>query len=334
MSGGGELPKEVQEFMGITGASEGQAQHMLAACDNDVKRAVQLHFDSENSPAPTGAPAATSSADPMPAPILRRAEPEKKKADKKSDELFVGGGQAVMYRDDEEGDDKPQNLFDAFTKAGAKTADKDAAEQRGQGRRLEGSEYQPSQRTEEHVTITVWKNGFSIGDGDLLDPTAAENQQLLKDLQEGRVPKQVVSKLRSEGKDPSQLEVVLTLQNNHERDYVKEFKAFSGSGRTLGGTAGASPAPQVPAPKAAAHSVDDTQEVTTIQICMPDGTRLRARFNLTHTVGDIASFVRFSSPEQKQFSLMTSFPRKKLTEYDATIASAGLAKSVINVSNA
>ena len=202
------------------------------------------------------------------------------------------------------------------------------------------------------VTITAWKNGVSINDGELIEDT----ETFQKELKEGKVPRQVVQRLRADGLDPTQLEVVLTLQSNAERDYVKEFKAFAGSGRTLGATgAEAQPTQPLP-PKKASIQVDDTKEVTTVQICLPDGTRLRARFNLTHTVGDIANYVLASSRDITSFSLMTTFPRQvclplallravlfskikkiplvsqKLTDYSATIADANLAKSVVTVS--
>jgi UBX domain-containing protein 1 len=55
-----------------------------------------------------------------------------------------------------------------------------------------------------------------------------------------------------------------------------------------------------------------------------------ARFNLSHTVGDVRRFIRASRPDAPPaFRLATAFPPAQLTDDGATIASAGLANAVI-----
>lgn len=55
-----------------------------------------------------------------------------------------------------------------------------------------------------------------------------------------------------------------------------------------------------------------------------------ARFNMTHTVGDIRRFIRAARPDTPAaFALMTAYPSAKLTDDSATIAGAGLANAVI-----
>ena len=64
-----------------------------------MKSATQLHFDVESS---------------SPAPILRHAQPDPEKK-KKNEEMFVGGGQAVMYPDADKAETQPKmDLFGAF----------------------------------------------------------------------------------------------------------------------------------------------------------------------------------------------------------------------------
>lgn len=55
-----------------------------------------------------------------------------------------------------------------------------------------------------------------------------------------------------------------------------------------------------------------------------------ARFNLTHTVGDIRRFIHAARPDVTgPYRLMTAFPQAQLDNDSATIASAGLANAVI-----
>lgn len=53
-----------------------------------------------------------------------------------------------------------------------------------------------------------------------------------------------------------------------------------------------------------------------IRIQMPDGTRLPARFNTTHTVDDVYEFIVRSSPELRAggWVLATTFPNKDHTD--------------------
>jgi len=59
--------------------------------------------------------------------------------------------------------------------------------------------------------------------------------------------------------------------------------------------------------------------------------RLTARLNLSHPVSAIREFICNAVPEQscKLFGLMTSHPKKEITEESFTIEQANLANSVI-----
>ena len=98
---------------------------------------------------------------------------------------------------------------------------------------------------------------------------------------------------------------------------ARQAKAFSGQGNRLGSPAPAAvslPAAAEPAPipgsfptasggeasSSAQRStqefgtrfeVDQTKPTTSVQIRLADGTRMVARMNLTHTVGDVRNFI-------------------------------------------
>lgn len=116
----------------------------------------------------------------------------------------------------------------------------------------------------------------------------------------------------------------------HEGNYVKpkpKYKPFGGQGNRLGSpTPGDSltsaPARATPASTAPATNepskvdIDESQPVINLQIRLGNGTRLPSRFNASHTMGDVYSFVAAASPESqnREWVLMTTFPSKELTD--------------------
>lgn len=123
---------------------------------------------------------------------------------------------------------------------------------------------------------------------------------------------------------------------------VKRFSAFAGVGRTLS-TAPAAAGSPPPAPAAAPTggaagsppgsglTVDESLPSTSIQLRLADGTRMVARFNNHHTVGDIRAFIDASRPTaERGYRLQTmGFPPAQLTDPAQTIEQAGLANSVV-----
>lgn len=129
---------------------------------------------------------------------------------------------------------------------------------------------------------------------------------------------------------------------------MKRFNPFGGVGRTLGAgsstsaaapeaasasaSASASAGPTSAPPSAAAGLyVDDSLPSTSVQLRLADGTRMVARFNHHHTVGDIRGFIDASRPgAARSYQLQAvGFPPKQLTDVTQTIEEAGLANSVV-----
>lgn len=116
------------------------------------------------------------------------------------------------------------------------------------------------------------------------------------------------------------------------------YVAFSGSGRTLGGSSGASSS-QAAAAAAAAGSappgewegVDESQPTTSIQLRLSDGSRMVARMNHGHTVADIRRFIRASRPDVAgAYALATGFPPAPIADESQSLEAAGLLNAVIN----
>lgn len=120
----------------------------------------------------------------------------------------------------------------------------------------------------------------------------------------------------------------------HSEKYVQpneKYMPFSGGGQRLGSptpgvTRGTAEPTVAPAPAAApavaattqsgAVDLNESQPTISLQIRLGDGTRLPARFNTTHTIGDVYSFVTASNSQSRTRSwvLMTTFPSKELSD--------------------
>ncbi|TID22805.1 putative squalene synthase [Venturia nashicola] len=188
----------------------------------------------------------------------------------------------------------------------------------------------PTARRPPRVTRTLhlWQDGFSVDDGPLFRYDDPANAATLEMIQSGRAPLDLLNV------EPSQ-EVDLHLDNQKEAKYVqpkKKYVPFSGSGQRLGSptpgvatassstTTGSSsmqlPSSTTQAPAAPTVEVSDAQPTVTLQIRLGDGTRLTSRFNTTHTVGEVYSFVDRASTvsAQRAYALMTTFPNKELED--------------------
>ncbi|KAI3645181.1 hypothetical protein MP228_011345 [Amoeboaphelidium protococcarum] len=185
--------------------------------------------------------------------------------------------------------------------------------------------------------ITFWKDGFTIGeDGELLKYDDPKNKQILELILSGRAP------LHLFNVQPGQRAVV-KVEEKRDQMYVppkRSVKAFSGTGNRLGSVVPQDSSQQsssqqkAPTQQSSSSSftlkIDDAKPVTSIQIRLADGTRMVARFNLTHTVADVRNFINNSRPGQggRSYSLQTQFPTKVLEDAQS-LGDAGLNNAVI-----
>lgn len=152
----------------------------------------------------------------------------------------------------------------------------------------------------EPVVLKLWRQGFSINNGDLRQYEDPVNKEFLNSIKRGEIPNEL-RQLAGSGPVDFQLE-----DHRHEEFKRTQAKvqAFSGKGHTLG-----SPAPNVvtedmptlastPESNAANDKkatdevkIDESQPTTMIQIRLADGSRISGRFNHSHTIDDIRRFV-------------------------------------------
>ncbi|KAJ4136463.1 protein phosphatase regulator [Fusarium equiseti] len=171
--------------------------------------------------------------------------------------------------------------------------------------------------------LHIWQDGFSIDDGDLRRFDDPANQADLALIKSGRAPLHLMNVQHDQP-----IDVKL---HQHETPYQpqpKQYRPFGGSGQRLGavvpgaGESSSSAAAPAAAPSSSsAPTVNDSQPTIMIRIQMPDGTRLPARFNTTHTVGDVYGFVQGASQETRSRSwvLSTTFPNKDHTDHSLVL---------------
>ncbi|KAF7792011.1 hypothetical protein EIP86_003038 [Pleurotus ostreatoroseus] len=206
--------------------------------------------------------------------------------------------------------------------------------------------------------LTFWRNGFTIEDGDLMRYDDPANAEILNIINSGRAPPALLGVRVDQA-------VELRVNRRTDQDYVPpRYKAFSGQGHRLGSPVPGEPSTAPPsaampgtfptsgtllAASASAAStsagsggadrqsmttrfeVDQSKPTTSVQIRLADGTRLVCRMNLTHTVGDIRSFINASRPQNaaRTYNIMTTFPNRILEDETQTVEQAGLVNSVV-----
>ncbi|EDW73870.1 uncharacterized protein Dwil_GK19687 [Drosophila willistoni] len=171
------------------------------------------------------------------------------------------------------------------------------------------------------VVLHLWSEGFSLDDGSLRPYEVPENERFLRAVLRGDYPHE----MQEFGH-----RVELSVQD-HTNESFRHLsrKQFMGSGRLLG-----SPSPRVESattpqsiptanltPEQRAESglhFNEKLPMTVIQLRLADGSRVAARFNLTHIIADIYRYIRLARPHysSQRFILITAFPRQQLDESD------------------
>jgi len=291
-------------------------------------------------------------------------EGEESSDDENSGQAFYAGGSSTSGQQilgppkKKTGAGFVKDVFKKAREAGAESVEpgtssgkKQSGAFTGSGFKLGSSETAPSQKIEgakkakppREFVLKMWRNGFSIDDGDLRPYNDPANRAFLSAVMKGAIPDELVH--AAEGG-----EVHVDMEDHKEEEFVKPKgvrKAFTGAGNVLGGiapgvtaasgasatSAGPPPADPAAAEKAAQSSLglEDSAPSTSVQVRLPDGKRIVAKLNQErHTVGDLRRFVSQARPDYAAaFSLHTTFPPKELTDDSATIKDAGLVGAAV-----
>ncbi|XP_034981908.2 UBX domain-containing protein 2B [Zootoca vivipara] len=183
------------------------------------------------------------------------------------------------------------------------------------------------------ILLKLWRNGFSLDDGELRSYTDPVNAEFLESVKRGEIPAEL-QRLVHGG------QVNLDMEDHQEQEYERprlRFKAFSGEGQKLGSltpeivSTPSSPEEEEKSFLDAVVLIDDSVPTTKIQIRLADGSRLIQRFNHTHRIIDIRNFIIQSRPlfATTDFVLLTTFPHKELTDESLTLQESDILNTVI-----
>lgn len=195
-------------------------------------------------------------------------------------------------------------------------------------------------------TITFWKEGFSVDDGELYKYDDPQNQEYLKQLNMGRAPLSLLNVQMFQDVDVNVVKKLEESYHDNQKAKPRVF-GFQGNGNRLG-----SPVPGEPktveeamerygsskpttydsdeSPKETAN-VEKSKGDTTIQVRLASGAKLIQKFNSNDKVNEIYNFVLSKMDDSaRPWDLVTSFPPQPLSGKKAnTIAEAGLKNSVV-----
>merc|ERR1740120_222685 len=177
---------------------------------------------------------------------------------------------------------------------------------------------------EGHVNVTVYRNGFTVGDGPFRPLDDPLNKKFMDEMSQGNCPSEL-----QQGDAP----VHVALHDKRGEDYKEPpppaYVAFSGAGNSLSGGSSSTAVAPVSA-EAGSIQIDDSKPKAKIQIRFHDGSRKAQEFNEDHTVGDLRSFCQQCVGGQAM-TIMGGFPPKPMTDDAITLKAAGLMGAAVTV---
>jgi len=180
--------------------------------------------------------------------------------------------------------------------------------------------------------ITMYKNGFRIGQGEFRDAKDPENAKFVNALKNGDVPSELEAEVKKEWNgfqnvgihlvDKSS-EIYVPSSNNKPAFDFSKSKGHSMSSLTNSAPASSLGTTSFAKAKPVLFEAKMDQPITDIVITLHSRKRDNAKFNQSATVFDLFQHVMAVSKENK-FELLAGFPPKPLNNPSATLKEAGL----------
>ncbi|KAJ3372361.1 hypothetical protein HDU91_003789 [Kappamyces sp. JEL0680] len=309
------MDPEIAHFISVTGVDAETAQFFLDSSKGDLTSALETFYDKQNQ---TQKPAALPKKSTAGGGMRTLQDMARDDNDSDEDQKLFNGGEKRLDRSwlmasgiavkgpPKKSADHQDMIKDILKQAqempssptvGARLGDDTpASASDGPAAAVTAGEANPEPISR---LMTFWQDGFSIEDGPLLRYDDPANQEALQQIQSGYG--------HAANHQPRPRRTV-----EHEAWPASGCQgcaphagtaSFSGHGQRLGsvvpgesaspmpGSFPAAAAPSSAPATAAAVTVDASQPVTSIQVRLGDGTRLVAKFNHSHTVGDLRRFV-------------------------------------------
>mmetsp|Transcript_31064 Transcript_31064/g.82301 ORF Transcript_31064/g.82301 Transcript_31064/m.82301 type:complete len:248 (+) Transcript_31064:90-833(+) len=175
----------------------------------------------------------------------------------------------------------------------------------------------------DHQTVTLYRNGFTVGDGPFRPLSDPINKKFVDEMASGRCPAEL-----QEGKtEPVHVAVHDKRSEDFKAPPAPAYVAFSGEGQTLSSGSSSAAAAPVQA-DAGSVAVDASKPKTKLQIRFHDGSKKAQEFNEDHTVGDLRAYCQQCVGGQAM-TIMGGFPPKPLADDAQTLKDAGLLGSAV-----
>lgn len=171
------------------------------------------------------------------------------------------------------------------------------------------------------IKLTIYKNGFTINDGEFRDKKTPENKKFMEEIEKGLIPQELIKK----GYSDLGVEVDDRRSENYEPPKEeKKFQAFTGAGKSLGhvNTEGLHVNSNV------SSVVDRSKPTCKVNIRLFNGEVVSEDFNLSQTLLDVINYVKRKSGSSN-FSLLDGFPPRPLTDYNKSIQELHLEGSLL-----
>ncbi|KAL0489364.1 UBX domain-containing protein [Acrasis kona] len=349
-----DIQQQIEDFKAITSVNDNVARSYLEMSQNNLELALQNYFDFMK---PNQNKSSSSSSKPVGGMTsFRDLQGEDAPDDEDEQRYYAGSGQQVigdgkksskLPQNDEDAQSLTDKIFKKAQEQGAVPTEEPTQQKQsyfsGSGQRL-GSTPSTSQvissssssgqqstsapkqaEPVKNVTITFYKQGFVVDDGELRRYDEPKNKAFLSAMDDGYVPAEVSGMAK---------EVQVSLVNKKDEDYVKPketFKAFGTEGKSLssGSSSSASSASALSTAPAKSYSCDESKPNTLLQIRLFDGTTLKTKFNLTDNVSSIYGFVKNAKPVNKPFVLSHGHPKQNLENGNLTLEEAGLKRAQV-----
>lgn len=190
-------------------------------------------------------------------------------------------------------DDKKKKNSTSYTggeKSGMAVENPDDIEALVQKAREGGKEHAKEGGGSTELKITLYSNGFKVGDGEFRPYDAPENQKFMKELKEGYVPEEVRKQYKGG--------ISVGLEDRRQETFTPppppKYVAYSGAGQSLGGVQGVGLSVNKNA--GGLPQVDDSKPKTTIQLRFHNGERASITLNLDHRVAHIHEYLMSAAP--------------------------------------
>lgn len=170
--------------------------------------------------------------------------------------------------------------------------------------------------------ITVYRNGFIIGEGGEFRPFSDEaNNKMWKDMRDGHVPAELQAQLTS-----PQGVMDVHLNDKRAEDYTPPaYVAYGGSGQSLGGASEAdTDAVVAQSDDLETPVVDESQPKVVIQVRLHSGKRMRVTLNSHHTIRHIQALIQAEGAGASPYTLMAGYPPAKITDMNQSVGEAKL----------